>query len=143
VAELDRRIEATEAEVEENRRRGVVNGRAVPIGRLLEQRREVSKRLERVTKNDRIELDSVPGYRVMLEQERADAKPLETQATGLSPLGIANAEKARKFMLETECDFMTALDAVEAGKTMLDRDVEPGPVPGKQIQGPLMRVTDT
>jgi hypothetical protein len=119
---LDRRVEAAEAEAEDLKRRGVVNGQAVPIGRLLERRREVAKRLERVTSDRRIELSSVPGYQVMLEQERAEVNALETDAADYSPLVTANVENARKFMLENECDFMTALDAVEDGKITLDRD---------------------
>ena len=119
---LDRRVEAAEAEAEDHKRRGVVNGQAVAIGRLLERRRDVAKRLERVTSDRRIELSSVPAYQLMLELERAEVKPLETDATGYSPLVMANVENARKFMLENECGFMTALDAVEDGKITLDRD---------------------
>jgi hypothetical protein len=56
---------------------------------------------------------------------RRPASPPETKllddSKGYSPEIRARVEEANRFMLENECDFMTALNAVEAGKTRLDQ----------------------
>jgi hypothetical protein len=124
--ELDRRVEETETADAEAKRRGHARS-GVPVGRLLERRREVAKRLELVSNDRRIELDSLPGWKVVLEAEKqTQVKSLETDEKGYSPEIKARVRDANKFMLDNPgCDFIEALNAIEEGRTTLAQEDEP------------------
>jgi hypothetical protein len=137
VKELDRQVEAKEnADAEASRRGHAKTG--PPIGRLLERQRAVTKQLEQVSKDRRLELDSIPGYRFIAEQPDDPAvKLLEQESTRESVRQLQariNAAEAH-VRRHPEVEFVEALNLAEQGKIMLAQD-EP-----RTIRGPLVPLT--
>ena len=117
--DLDRAIEGSEAEAKDLRERGVVNPNAIPVGRLLEQRREAVEQFEAVQRQPAMQLDSIPGFAIC-----ADLPPTPAEKS-LKLLGAreetrrlqAEIDAAHAYRLENpEVDVLTSLELAASGK---------------------------
>lgn len=124
VSDIDKAIERSEAEARDLRERGVVNPNAIPVGRLLEQRREAVKQLEAVQRQPEMQLDSIPGFAICADLPPTPAeKSLKLLTTREDTRRLqAEIDAAAAYRLENpEVDVLTSLEMAASGKLTLDR----------------------
>jgi len=131
IAELDRTIEAEDRERADFKRRGVWRGGLAPdAGKQLAARREKMIALDDLQRSRAYSLESIPGFKLALEQPVGWKKLLAAKLAGIAPASPFDDDaiaaerqevdrRAQKYLLDHDLPparYLEAVEAVEAGR---------------------------